>query len=204
MRGLKAEHQFWEGVVKTSNPGWNVKLQPDWKERNSLEELVVYSYILDVSNGWTVVGGFGLDIFERVYALYREVKPSHMKRHLDQIHNTLLAASDANVQAGSQEAVNACVLSMVSWCNAKTFEAARQASPRLEGHWISVLYRLKDGACLRRPAFVQKDGFPAAIDPGSLCAMVEQIIRTDRNPKSNVGQQIRAGGGANIHPKFLS
>ena len=199
---MNSEHKFWENILDTSNPGWSTKITPGWLEDQKLSDLTVYSYIVDTSNGWTVVGGLTPDKFKEVWAHYKEVPKKAVNKFLDEIHSTLLAASDANAQPGSELAMNACVMAMMSICDTGTFELARQSQPSLKGHWISVLYRTKDGACLRRPAYTFGDGGAQPLDPAELYGAIQQIIDIDRNPRTNVGKQIQAAGGAKIHAGF--
>jgi len=199
---LRGEQRFWEGVMNTANPGWQTKLTPGWGDLNSLSDLSVFSYIVDTSNGWTVMGAVTAQNFKDAQAQYEQIEKRQLKAYMDRIHNTMLAASDASAQPRTELAMNACVLSLVSLCDTSTFKLARQCSSSVEGHWISVLYRLKDGACLRRPAFSYPDGTSKPLEPAALYQVLRQIIKADSDPTSKVGQHILSAGGAAIHSGF--
>lgn len=78
----------------------------------------------------------------------------------------------------------------------KTFDVVQKRTGGVAGHWIYLVYTLRNGVLLGQPMYasVTEKKF---MDPDDLDGMVQLAISADTtNPNTVVGSQIATSGGA--------
>jgi hypothetical protein len=190
--------------MEQSSPGWKMYVDKDWLHTNQLRGTICFSYIVDTSNSWTMLGGMSANNVRQAAATYEKFPVAERQDFLDNANAILAKASDAHAQAGSELAVSACEVAMICMCGTKTYRLVQQDDPELKGHWFTVLYRLNNGAILRRPTHIRtRDAANQPVGLGDLVDIIRNVVAHDTRPGTGVYAQIQEGGGAHIREEWL-
>lgn len=191
------ESIFWQQVASQLNPGWQIHLGPDGGQV-SLAAQDTFLYLFDTSTMWLAAGA---------------TQSSEMLRARRDLHRMKLdpavvagLAGDAVRECGAanlagdhrhvQQAMTAAVCSITATATWSTV-MDRIGSPA--GHWIWIAYRLHNGETLGRPVYGQVGR--AFLQEADVHRSVRTALASDiGNPRSAVNQQVKAGGGAVLHP----
>ncbi len=197
---MSHERRFWEDLAAAVNPGWDFSLSDDVVPGEGLLSTYrVYIYTVDTSTVWTMEGATTEQGMERAHAtlsLRKEAIPGLLSAAGEQV----LACGQDSAARASKPAQQAVTLALLALTETQTYVAAKQTTGSLEGHWLYLVYRLKDGAALSRPAFIRskRTGFLA---PDALLHLVRQVVAMDTAQTiGTVTTQIALGGGAVIDP----
>jgi len=197
------ERQFWEDIVRAANPDWQFALDNNARAgTGTLSTLRVRVYTVDTSCLWTMAGATTENEMMRARAALLK-----QERHTDVISaagECVVENGAASVEASSKEAHQAVTLALIALTGMQTFHAAKQATGSLEGHWLYLVYRLKGGGTLSRPAFLRAEE-PGLLTVEDLLSFVRDIVARDTHPTSattSVGMKLRDGGGAVLDPRI--
>jgi len=194
-----AEHQFWEAVAGQANPQWKVRLDKDWLQNNKLSDIRAYCYVVDTQADWMCSGGLSANDLKKAERLYKDV-PIHKKNDfMGAMKLGIVELANANAQYDDPAVAEVTGMAMASMFGTRTIKLARQAHPGLEGHWILILYRQRDGGLMTRPVYLSPaTAGIASLTPDLLRSCVRQAIQADMTPGTEVHKMIRLGGGVNI------
>lgn len=200
------ENEFWAGVARTLNPGWNIKLGSKWVpggECSGSHDLYVYA--IDVSTGWTCLAGMPTAEARRLIAKVEKDAPDLCEPGARGVAAEAIAKAGqmpASEASANQEAVMVATTLAVS--TTKSFEVARPGEDGLTTHCLYLSYRAKDGSFIGRPALI-KSRVAGAVPPAELNAFVRRIVGLDTAApaQSDVGRMIASCGGTSIARELL-
>jgi hypothetical protein len=197
---MSNERIFWEQLLKTMHPEWSIAI-PNGNPVGSLNvaELVVHVYLVDASNLWVLMGSTREADAERAKA-QTTAAPDWAEKLVGSIGNYLVECGDKGVDESSAQAHQAVSMSLLALSRTRTFDEAKRLTSRLAGHWLYILYRLKDGTVLARPGFIGAKG-PGLLRPEELHGILKRIVATDTaaSATSFIAGEISRGGGVAIH-----
>lgn len=194
------ERGFWADIVAAANPGWTVQLDPGWGQDGALfSGLNVFLYVFDTSTGWKAACATSQQDMMRAR---RDLEASGSRRNAikDACGSAICDAADQGTTAVDLMAKQALMLSMVNMTDTRTFALVAEKLGTITGHWLTILYRLKDGTSLTRPAYTEGRAISGLMSPEHLTKWVKEIVAIDTaNKASSVYQIMQSAGG----PKML-
>lgn len=200
------ESKFWEQIAAQGNPGWKMAIGPSMEAGEiSLSGCDTYLYVVDTKTGWTSAGATQGECLHRAKRTYPEV----MK--LTQMTAAALASAAAGMiihaartgaAPDSEESIRAINGVAYALVDTKTFDVVQQRTGGVAGHWIYLVYTLRNGDLIGRPMYAM-DVTTKFLDPGKLNDIVQQVIAADTgNPASVVGSQLASAGGAVLNESW--
>jgi hypothetical protein len=197
---VKGEATFWKSLAEGLNPGWQVDMRsgPHGLPDIQLSEIDNYVYAFDTGAGWLASGGMSSAEVQRAAAA-SNAAPLEIRSAAPNVAAQCISdAADAGSSFDSQLAREALSLTLVAITQTQTFVAAHETrAPGQRFHWVYVVYRMRDGSRVGRPACVgaQVQGL---FDPEALPDLITRIVAIDTAPgsTSSVSQMLRRYGGA--------
>lgn len=197
---MSNERIFWERLLETMHPEWSIAI-PNGNPIGSLNvaELVVHVYLVDASNLWVLMGSTREVDAERAKA-QTTAAPDEADTLVGSIGNYLVECSDKGLGESSPMAQQAVSMSLLALSHTRTFDEVKRLTSRLAGHWLYILYRLKDGTVLARPGFIGAKG-PGLLRPQELHGILRSIVASDTSASASgfVASEVRRGGGVALH-----
>ncbi|MRD49690.1 hypothetical protein GHT07_20665 [Caenimonas koreensis DSM 17982] len=195
---MSGEHRMWRELMQRANPGWSFSVGRHAQLGQGALSLDTFVYLVDVATAWSVAGGLAESEFRRLLRAL-EAAPAMAASARDGA-NGIREAADANLARDTEEAEGLIVTALAALTQTQTFVRAREAQQgRLTGHWLYLVYRLRDGSVLGRPGFATQ-GMPGLLSPERLHGLVVQTVAVDTGASgpTSVGRMIAAGGGAPV------
>ncbi|HWS26423.1 MAG TPA: hypothetical protein VN259_07615 [Xanthomonadales bacterium] len=200
------EDRFWRDIVfATMNPGWTIALGDKAQGGTpGCARLTAAVYLVDTSSSWRIAG---------------LVRPEDMLHIESQIRCGAIPADKVKNAAGwcvlenarphrdadqherdnPADAEHAVKLAIGALVQTQCYEQAK-AGPGLAGHWLYLVYRMRDGSSVARPAMLPVRTTPFALmDPSMLEACISRIVYADTSASaatSSIAKRLQESGGA--------
>jgi hypothetical protein len=163
-----------------------------------LSEIDNYVYAFDTGAGWLASGGMSSGEVQRAAAATNAAPLEIRSAAPNAAAHCISDAADAGSSYDSQRAREALSFTLIAITQTQTFAAAHETrAPGRRLHWVYVVYRMRDGSRVGRPACVgaQQEGL---FDPEGLADLITRIVAADTAPgsSSSVSQLLRRYGGA--------
>lgn len=170
-RKMNNEQKFWRSLLETRNPGWKLHV-PEGDQLEGLAEYDVAIYVVDTSTGWTTAGMLKAAEFGRVAQAVGQAvgqAAKSMRKIGGGITAGIWKVLGASPQPGanSPEAHEALVSACADMSLTKTFLVVQQQTGGFAGHWVYLVYRLRSGERIGRPAYFGRRS-PGLMDRGDL------------------------------------
>lgn len=221
---MKHEHQFWQDVAGTVNPGWIIRVDPlVGGGTGNLAGNDTFIYVVDVASGWVSAGAIHSSDAPKITSWCRSALAAARDRipdlrsvsTADFAGNTIAECGAAQADAASTEVSVAISMTVAALQETQTFArsaaANRQRSEAdMAGHWVYLAYRTKTGhGIITRPIWISSvhPGIGRVgrfLDPVDLLGIVRTVVRSETSStQSMVGKTIAAEGGAIVAPSLL-
>lgn len=199
------ENAFWEGAFRASAIGWEkVRRDADPQAAAAMAELRLRVYLVD-THAHAVNA-----MLTHVRALHQAhqlvTKREELRQAVQQAGvSKVLQISDAQASADTALQSEAFDAALKLLAASATYTRIIESNPEgLAGHWMLILYRLKDGSYLTRPMFwtTPEDTQPL-LTPQELHLQVTTALRFDQGAReTGIGRRIAQGGGLDLHPRY--
>lgn len=198
---MNAERNFWETVLAAANPTWNVQADPSLLP-GSYSQHDVRVYVVDATSGWMSAGCVSTQEMARV-ATFVSARDEERVRIAAEapgfIHD--LACRKPQPTVGEVEQVISMALFALT--QTQTFSQVQAINGKLGGHWLYLVYRLRDDTVVGRPVFIFGKHQPGFLDTDTIKTSVKQILRADRDSNRSVAEMVRQGGGQVLAETFV-
>lgn len=195
----KGERGFWADTVAAANPGWTVQLDPGWGKDGALfSNLNVFLYAYDTATGWKAACATSQ---QDMLKARRDLEASGSRRNAikDACGSAICDAADQSATASDVLARQALMISMINMTDTRTFALVKEKLGDVTGHWLTIMYRLKDGTCLTRPAYAEGRAISGLMSPEQLAKWVREIVAADTgNTATSVYQVMQSAGGPKL------
>ena len=190
----KNEDKFWANLLVGSNPGWSVSMADSWGEgRSAPAHLTANIYAFDTSTGWSGTCAVTPEDLIRAADIL-EGSQSRRNAALIHAHHELLRAADRNIVASENAARRTMVLNMYYIAQSQTLKVVRTRYGTVQGHWLCLLYRFKQGQSMIRPAFRSNVIGSESMRQQLLAQWASEVIHEDQNARdSGLQRQLRVG-----------
>jgi len=201
---MNGEATFWKSLAEGLNPGWQIDFRSGQSglPQTPLSTIDNYVYAFDTGVGWLASAGISSSEVERAAEATNAAAPGIRSAVPNAAAQCISAAADAGSSFDRERVREALTLTLVAITQTQTFPTAHKTHrPGQRLHWIYVVYRLRDGSRIGRPACVvaPRDGL---LDPEALDDLVARIVAADTAPgsSSSVSEMLRRYGGAILEP----
>lgn len=191
------ESLFWQQVSDQLNPGWQLHHSAGGAPV-SLAAQDAFLYLLDTSTMWLAAGATQSSEMLRARRDLQRLKldPAVVAGLAGE---AVLHCGAANLPGDHERVRQAMTAAVCSITATATWSTVMDRIGTPAGHWIWVIYRLKDGGALGRPVYGQAPR--AFLEESTLHRLVRTALANDLgNSTSAVHRQVAAGGGAVLHP----
>lgn len=197
---MKNERQFWENVFAASNPDWKTALGTEMP-LGQVSDCETFLYIVDTKTGWITGAATTAECFLNL----KNTLPDVSRKTGLSLGDISSVAAQQAVKAAIEKApsnspsalraINGVAYALVG---TQTFDAVRRVTGGLKGHWAYLVYTMRDGSLMGRPAYAS-DPSNTFLSAADLHFLIEQTIARDLSANTLVGQQMVASGGAELH-----
>lgn len=222
---MKNEHQFWQDIARTINPGWAVRVDPLASKSacTALAGKDAFIYVVDVANGWIGAGALPSSHTQDIAKWAKEQLAAEASILTVGSISTADAAGKAIALCGAlgadsdaPEVAAAVGLTTAALQETQTYARARPANrdrgeSDMAGHWIYLAYRTRNGhGIITRPIWVSTahPGIGRAgrfLDPSDLKGLVRTVVQSETTTTQTlVGRSLAAEGGAIVSPRILA
>lgn len=198
---MNNEKAFREKLLGTMNPDWIAARHDDPGALTS--QYTVRLYCVDTSTGWLASGAVSESNFKALRAnMSAETKRTATGMAVFASNEASKAMAPADAKATIQ-AIEGVAIYMSA---TRTYDIVQGQKGDLKGHWIALVYGLRNGARISRPIYFSEPTVPGVFMPHQdLLNLVRRTIDSDlANPNSMVSQEAMRGGGVVFHPAWLA
>lgn len=196
------EKRFWERLLTDVNPGWAITINEGGGGAPFSNQKVCV-YVVDSSNLWMRAGATTTaEMLDGARRLDRDKELADM---------AIAAAGSSTVAASSgQTDASLCAevprLALMALTRMRTYKIVQEQFGDVAGHWLYLVYRMKDGSFISRPAFLRPPAAGGGFLPlEAVVSATQQLVALDhKSVSSEVGRKIRACGGAYVYGALLS
>ena len=194
---MNNENKFWADIAAQLNPDWNLSPGRHLPTGSAVRAgFDAYVYLIDTSTAWVIAANVRSQDMRNAKAVMKQSKRSEhelMKSATGLIRN----CADRQCGHESPEATDAMTGAVCALALTQTYQIALASNEGLAGHWLYVLYRLRDGTAIGRPALVRL-GANGFMPVDVLQSLWRNIVEQDTRPGSSVARTISQGGGARL------
>lgn len=183
------------------NPGWEIR---PGSPGDSMDDSPWHNdgclYAVDVGSGWVCMAPFPYD---RATRALKQASDRDIRRSLTRAA-PFGVAGRVNDRPSHEVYRHEHILGIVllAVAQTQTFEVAYRQRGNGFAHCLYLVYGLKDGSLLGRPALVSSPK-RVSMHPAELRTMVRRVIAMDLLQQTAVvNDAIRAGGGAQVAAEF--
>lgn len=199
------EARFWrDTVLSTVNPGWRLSLGDAARSgRPEFAQLTAAIYLVDTSSDWRLAG---MTEPSDMLAIEQRIRSGEIdgKRIADAAGWCVLDNSrpgtrehDRDEAANAEFAIKLAVGALVQ---TRCYELAKAGPCGLSGHWMYLVYRMRDGSSVARPAMAPVRATPFSLmEPSMLEASIARIVHADTSAAahtSSIARRLHESGGA--------
>ena len=198
------EARFWRDTVLTQlHPGWTLALGDNARSGSiDLANSTAAIYLVDTSSNWRLAG---LTRPADMLALEEQIRAG--KIPVDRIMSAagwavaenagqLLSQTEQEAARDAEYAVKVTVGALVQ---TQCYELAKQSQSGLSGHWLYLVYRMRDGSVIGRPAMLPMKPSPfPLLRPEALEGCVRHILQADASASvatSAIARRLHESGG---------
>ncbi len=198
---MNNESRFWRDTILSKlHPGWQLELGSQSVPGSiDLAQHTAAIYLVDTSSDWRLAGTTRTsDMLE----ISEEINSGAIDgaRVMNAAGSCVLAAGERRLDVNTDrlEIEYAVKLAVGALVQTQCYQLAKDTPTGLNGHWLYLVYRMRDGSAIARPAMLTARSTPfALLDPEVLEGFVARIIQADTTTAaSTIGRQLRASGGA--------
>jgi len=191
---LNNEDRFWASLLAGSHPGWSLSMSDAWGDHGSAPaHLSANIYAYDTSTGWQC----SCAIAPGDLLTAAEIMDSSQTRRnaaVGHAHYELVRAADGKASAGDDAARRAMALIMYYIAQSDALKFVRRRYGSLQGHWLCLVYRFRQGQSMIRPAFRSTFVGERTLPPHLLSQWAADVRLEDHNAEdSGLLRQLRAG-----------
>lgn len=222
---MKNEHQFWQDIARTINPGWAIRVDPLKGSATgaTLAGKDVFIYVVDVANCWFGAGALMSSDAPKIAAWAKEQLAAESNiltvgsmSTADVAGKAIALCGALGAHADDPEVSAAVSMTAAALQDTQTYTRAVPANRQhgesdMAGHWVYLAYRTRNGrGIITRPVWVSTlhPGIGRAgqfLDPADLMELVRTVVHGDTtSSQTMVGRALAAEGGAIVSPKFLA
>ncbi|WOB11235.1 hypothetical protein [Piscinibacter gummiphilus] len=189
------EKRFWERLLTDVNPGWSITVEGSGAAPLSDQKVCVY--VVDSSNLWMQAGATtaaGMANGARILDQDKELS----EMAIAAAGSSTVAASEATNKGAPSAEVS--MLALMALTRMRTYEVVKAQFGDVEGHWLYMVYRMKDGSYISRPGFLRPPSPELGFLPvEAVLSAARHLVALDhQNAFSEVGKKLRGCGGAYI------
>lgn len=220
---MKNEHQFWQDLARTINPGWTIQVDPMAKDSPgaTLAGKDVFVYVVDVASGWLGAGAVQSADAPKIAAWAKEQLAAESSiltigsmSTADVAGKAIALCGALGAEASDPEVGAAVSMTTAALQDTETYARAVPANRQhgqsdMAGHWVYLAYRTRNGeGIITRPIWVSSlhPGIGRSgrfLDPHVLQELVRDVVRNETTTnQSFVSRALSAEGGA-IVSKFF-
>jgi len=157
----------------------------------------VMVYLVDTSNLWNVMGGVSEDGMQQLIA-HAEAAPAALYQRAPGLAGTaILKASATSARLADMTCQNALTFSSFYLACTETRSEVTTSTGSLRGHWLVLMYRLRDGSTQLRPVFAAADA-ACKLDAQTFVDVVLDVVVKDLQGGSEISKRIQAAGGLRL------
>lgn len=222
---MKNEHQFWQDLARTINPGWAIQVDPLTNDSTgtTLAGKDAFIYVVDVANAWFGAGALLSSDAPKIatwandqLAAESSILTVGSLSTADVAGKAIALCGALGADSSAPEVGAAVSMSTAALQATQTYARAVPANRQhgendMAGHWIYLAYRTRNGqGIITRPVWVSTlhPGIGRSgrfLDPSDLSQLVRTVVHGDTTSSQTlVGRGLAAEGGAIVSPKILT
>jgi hypothetical protein len=195
------EREFWQRLMQAINPAWDIALNREGDRALNISDQTARVYVVDTSNLWTLMGATSPQEVHRVDMEVRAAQAEGLNA-LNVAPFAVKEGSDKSVKPGTKQAEELVALALAAITQSQLYPVVLEKTGSAAGHWVYIIYRLKNGDILGRQGFTA--GANEALAPDLLLGFVRHLVETDTSSRGKVGDLLAKGGGADLSPALVS
>lgn len=199
------ENAFWEGVFRASATGWHsVRRETETQTTDGMADLRLRVYLVDTHANAVNAMLTHVRVLHHAHQLVARSQEDRAAAQQVGVSKVLQLSEPVSLAdpMRQREAFDAALMLLAA---SATYNRIIESNPEgLAGHWMLILYRLKDGSYLTRPMFWEtaRDTQPL-LTPQELHLQVTTAVRFDQGAReTGIGRRIAQGGGLELHPRY--
>jgi hypothetical protein len=202
---MSNEHAFWDDLATRMNPGWTISVGKDFNPGDGALGAAydTFVYMIDTSTLWISAGATkNSEVLRAKQQLAQSRLPPGAAA--DAAGLSILECGKQSTPADHADAARAITAAVCAVTETQTYQQALARTGSPAGHWIWLVYKLKnDGTPLGRPLYAKDDSRHGFMTMDQLKDVIAAALSNDiANPDSSVGAKVRAGGGVDLHPEL--
>lgn len=188
-------------IVAWTDVGWNVKSESEWNEQGVFfDEKMINLYVYDTSSHWVAMCQTRSKDMQHAEKEVEKLTVSGQAKNrlTDSCAQQIGKAADGRADFKSADARKALLTSMFLITGSCRYMTVKDSASAKGGHWLTILYRLRDGSLMTRISFTSIGS--QQMDKTELSDWAEWIVGQDLTSDEHVGKAIMSAGGVNISP----
>lgn len=190
---MNAERKFWETVLAAANPSWNVQADPSLLP-GTYSQHDVRVYVVDATSGWMSAGCVSTQEMARV-ATFVSARDEERGRIAAEAPGFIHDRASRKPQPTAAEVEQVISMALCVLTQTQTFSRVQEMQGKLAGHWLYLVYRLRDESIMGRPVFVGAAPTAGFLGTDAINQSVNHVLRADHASNQGVAQMVRQGGG---------
>jgi hypothetical protein len=186
-------------IIAWTNTGWNVKSRIEWGNQAEVPASPnTCVYVYDTANHWMASSSISLNDM------------SHASNELSQFNNNVASrqrlsescalqickAADMGASSSHIDSRKALLTGMFLAIVSRDYGLVKKGLISPVGHWVTILYRLRNASLLTRVAF--NPSGPNKLNSIQVKSWIASIVDIDLTSVGPINHSILAAGGVNI------
>lgn len=190
---MNAERKFWETVLSAANPTWDVQVDPSLSP-GTFSKQEVRVYVVDATHGWMSAGCVSTEEMARV-ATFLSGRGEERSRLPAEAPGFIHDRAGHRPQPTAADVEQVISMALCALTQTRTFSQVQLMQGKLAGHWLYVVYRLRDDTVMGRPVFFVGEPMTGFLAADAIKSAVRQVLRADLESNRHVAEMVRQGGG---------